>query len=87
MKTAGDEVFAGTLNRDGALRVQVSRPASDSVVARIVALVEQATKAPTQLSSNGSSPATQSPWSPRRCCCSPFHWQPARPCSPRCCAP
>ncbi len=51
MKTAGDEVFAGTLNRDGALRVQVSRPASDSVVARIVALVEQAsaTKAPTQL--------------------------------------
>lgn len=47
----GDEVFAGTLNGAGALRVRVDRPAADSVVARIVALVEQAseTKAPTQL--------------------------------------
>jgi heavy metal translocating P-type ATPase len=50
-KQEGDEVFAGTLNGAGALRVRVARPAADSVVARIVALVEQAsaTKAPTQL--------------------------------------
>jgi heavy metal translocating P-type ATPase len=50
-KHPGDEVFAGTLNGAGALRVRVDRPAADSVVARIVALVEQAseTKAPTQL--------------------------------------
>ncbi|TKA03071.1 heavy metal translocating P-type ATPase [Actinacidiphila oryziradicis] len=50
-KLTGDEVFAGTLNGAGALRVRVDRPAADSVVARIVALVEQAsaTKAPTQL--------------------------------------
>ncbi|MCF3962962.1 heavy metal translocating P-type ATPase [Streptomyces fuscigenes] len=50
-KRAGDEVFAGTLNGAGALRVRVERDPSDSVVARIVAMVEEAsaTKAPTQL--------------------------------------
>ncbi|MEU3751555.1 heavy metal translocating P-type ATPase [Streptomyces olivoreticuli] len=50
-KEAGDEVFAGTVNGTGALRVKVERDASDSVVARIVAMVEEAsrTKAPTQL--------------------------------------
>lgn len=48
---AGSEVFAGTLNGTGSLRVRVSRRAEDSVVARIAALVEQAgrTKARTQL--------------------------------------
>ena len=51
LRGPGDEVFAGTLNTHGALRVRVTRPASESVVARIVALVEQAsaTKARTQL--------------------------------------
>ncbi|MGW0414732.1 heavy metal translocating P-type ATPase [Streptomyces collinus] len=50
-KAAGDEVFAGTLNGTGALRVKVERDPSDSVIARIVAMVEEAsgTKAPTQL--------------------------------------
>ena len=50
-KTGGDEVFAGTLNGSGALRVRVSRDASESVIARIVAMVAEAgaTKAPTQL--------------------------------------
>ncbi|MEV6096158.1 heavy metal translocating P-type ATPase [Nocardia sp. NPDC051981] len=50
-KTAGDEVFAGTLNGTGALRIRVDRRAEDSVVARIALLVEQAghTKARTQL--------------------------------------
>ncbi|MCZ4121742.1 heavy metal translocating P-type ATPase [Streptomyces sp. H39-S7] len=50
-KETGDEVYAGTLNGTGALRVKVERDASDSVVARIVAMVEEAskTKAPTQL--------------------------------------
>jgi len=50
-KQPGDEVFAGTLNGTGALRVAVERDASDSVIARIVAMVEEAsqTKAPTQL--------------------------------------
>ncbi|QXE38475.1 heavy metal translocating P-type ATPase [Streptomyces sp. GMY02] len=50
-KETGDEVFAGTLNGTGALRVRVERDASDSVIARIVAMVEEAseTKAPTQL--------------------------------------
>ncbi|MET7337690.1 heavy metal translocating P-type ATPase [Nonomuraea sp. NPDC005650] len=50
-KQTGDEVFAGTLNGTGALRVHVTRPASETVIARIVAMVEQAsaTKARTQL--------------------------------------
>jgi heavy metal translocating P-type ATPase len=50
-KGAGDEVFAGTLNGTGALRVKVERDPSDSVIARIVKMVEEAsqTKAPTQL--------------------------------------
>ncbi|MFB8350107.1 heavy metal translocating P-type ATPase [Streptomyces niveus] len=51
VKETGDEVFAGTLNGTGALRVKVERDAADSVIARIVAMVEEAsaTKAPTQL--------------------------------------
>jgi heavy metal translocating P-type ATPase len=50
-KSDGDEVFAGTLNGTGALRIRVERMSGDSVVARIAALVEQAakTKARTQL--------------------------------------
>jgi len=50
-KTLGEEVFAGTLNGTGALRIRVDRRAADSVVARIAALVEEAsqTKARTQL--------------------------------------
>ncbi|QMV10665.1 cadmium-translocating P-type ATPase [Streptomyces lincolnensis] len=50
-KGPGDEVFAGTLNGTGALRVRVERDPADSVIARIVTLVEEAsrTKAPTQL--------------------------------------
>ncbi|WP_194908578.1 heavy metal translocating P-type ATPase [Catenulispora rubra] len=50
-KNAGDEVFAGTLNGIGALTVRVDRAAADTVVSRIVAMVEEAsaTKAKTQL--------------------------------------
>ncbi|MER8046706.1 heavy metal translocating P-type ATPase [Streptomyces sp. NPDC094032] len=50
-KRSGDEVFAGTLNGTGALRVRVERDPADSVIARIVRMVEEAsgTKAPTQL--------------------------------------
>ncbi|MFD4995321.1 heavy metal translocating P-type ATPase [Streptomyces buecherae] len=50
-KRPGDGVFAGTLNGTGALRVRVNRDPGDFVIARIVAMVEEAseTKAPTQL--------------------------------------
>jgi cation-transporting P-type ATPase J len=50
-KQSGDEVFAGTLNGTGALWVDVERDPSRTVIARIVAMVEEAarTKAPTQL--------------------------------------
>ena len=51
VKQPGDEVFAGTLNGTGVLRVRVDRAAADTVVARIVAMVEEAsaTKAKAQL--------------------------------------
>jgi len=51
VKGPGDEVFAGTSNGTGALRVRVSRPAGETVIARIVAMVEAASaaKARTQL--------------------------------------
>ena len=50
-KSVGDDVFAGTLNTSGALQIVVTRDPSDTVMARIVAAVEQAsaTKAGTQL--------------------------------------
>ncbi|HSZ42016.1 MAG TPA: heavy metal translocating P-type ATPase [Trebonia sp.] len=50
-KLPGDDVFAGTLNGAGALKVRVGRAAADSVIARIVVMVEEAsaTKARTQL--------------------------------------
>ncbi|HEX2850400.1 MAG TPA: heavy metal translocating P-type ATPase, partial [Acidimicrobiales bacterium] len=50
-KGMGDEVFAGTMNGTGLLHVRVERPAEATVMARIVALVEEAsaTKARRQL--------------------------------------
>ncbi len=49
-KGPGDEVFAGTINGPGALTVEVTRPASDSTLARMVHLVEEAQeqRAPSQ---------------------------------------
>ncbi|WP_150254456.1 heavy metal translocating P-type ATPase [Nocardiopsis deserti] len=50
-RSVGDEVLSGTVNGTGALRVRVDRAARESVIARIVTLVEEAsaTKARTQL--------------------------------------
>jgi cation-transporting P-type ATPase D len=50
-KSVGDDVFAGTLNGAGSLGIRVTKDPSDTVVARIVALVAEAsaTKAKTQL--------------------------------------
>ena len=49
-KSAGDEVFAGTVNGQGALIVRVTRLAADTTIARIIKTVEeaQAQKAPSQ---------------------------------------
>ncbi len=49
-KSVGDEVFAGSLNTTGALEVVTTAPATESTLARVVYLVEeaQATKAPVQ---------------------------------------
>ncbi len=49
-KTAGDEVFAGTINGRGALEVLVTRLRRDSTLARIIDLVDraQAQRAPSQ---------------------------------------
>jgi Cd2+/Zn2+-exporting ATPase len=50
VKTVGDAVFAGTVNGDAALRVQVTAASADNTIARIVRLVEEAqeSKAPTE---------------------------------------
>ena len=49
-KGPGEPVFAGTINVDAVLRVEVSAAAADNTIARIVRLVEdaQANKAPTE---------------------------------------
>lgn len=41
-KSPGDEVFAATLNQDGAVAVEVTKPAGDTVLAGVIRLVEQA---------------------------------------------
>nr|WP_298410910.1 heavy metal translocating P-type ATPase [uncultured Halomonas sp.] len=47
-RAPGDEVFAGTVNLDAALEVEVTRGAEDNTIARVIRLVEeaQAAKAP-----------------------------------------
>lgn len=49
-KSVGDSVYGGTLNQNGALEVQVTKLASDTVLAKVIELVEQAQseEAPTQ---------------------------------------
>ncbi len=49
-KTPGNQVFAGTVNQDGMLKVQVSGVGQDTTLARIIRRVEEAQeeKAPTQ---------------------------------------
>ncbi len=49
-KKPGDDVFAGTINGEGSLELSVTKAAANTVLARIVQLVEeaQAAKAPTQ---------------------------------------
>ncbi|NLW85904.1 MAG: cadmium-translocating P-type ATPase [Planctomycetes bacterium] len=41
-KQPGDDVFAGTINGDGAIEVRVTRASADSVLARIIHMIEQA---------------------------------------------
>jgi Cd2+/Zn2+-exporting ATPase len=46
-KTVGDEVFAGTINGNGALRLQIHQPPESSLIQRVIRLVQQAqTEAP-----------------------------------------
>lgn len=49
-KTVGDPVYAGTLNRQGAIRVRVTKTVQDTIIAKMIHLVEeaQAEKAPFQ---------------------------------------
>jgi len=41
-KAVGDEVFAGSINGDGALEIRVTKVAGDTVLSRIIKLVQQA---------------------------------------------
>lgn len=49
-KNVGEKVFAGTLNQQGTLDVEATQAASDTTLARIIKMVEEAqdTKAPTE---------------------------------------
>ena len=49
-KRQGDKVFAGTVNGEAALRIEVTAAAADNTIARVVGLVEEAqeSKAPTE---------------------------------------
>ncbi|GAA4134728.1 heavy metal translocating P-type ATPase [Aminobacter aganoensis] len=49
-KETGDNVFAGTVNQEGVLKVRVTASAADNTISRIIALVEEAqeSKAPTE---------------------------------------
>jgi Cd2+/Zn2+-exporting ATPase len=48
-KAVGDQVYAGSINANGVLRVRITRTAADNTIARIIHLVKeaQASKAPT----------------------------------------
>ncbi|MGE4371431.1 MAG: heavy metal translocating P-type ATPase [Xanthobacter sp.] len=50
LKQAGDAVFAGSINSEAQLRVQVTKAAADNTIARIIRLVEEAesARAPTE---------------------------------------
>jgi len=41
-KQEGDELFAGTLNKEGALECSVTKPAAETTLSRIILLVEEA---------------------------------------------
>lgn len=41
-KREGDEVFAGTIDEDGSIEFRVTKPASDTTIARIIRMVEEA---------------------------------------------
>lgn len=41
-KEEGDEVFAGTINEEGAIEIRTTRPAADTMLSRIIHMVEQA---------------------------------------------
>ncbi len=49
-KTVGDEVYAGTMNQNGYLEVQVTKRSADSVISKVIEYVEEARmkKAPTE---------------------------------------
>jgi Cd2+/Zn2+-exporting ATPase len=60
-KHPGCEVFAGTMNGHGALRVVATRPAAETVLARIVQLVQEAEERARSGSSSSSASSGATP--------------------------
>lgn len=50
-KTSGDEVFAGTVNLNGTITINMTKPSSETIFQKIIALVQsaQSEKSPSQL--------------------------------------
>ncbi len=50
VKTAGDAILAGSINQEATLRVAVEKPATETLISRVVRMVEEATesKAPSE---------------------------------------
>jgi Cd2+/Zn2+-exporting ATPase len=76
-KQVGDNVYAGTLNENGAFDYRVTAAASDTMLARIRHAVEQAqdAKAPPSVLSTALPASTPRP---------SLRWPPCWPCCPRC---
>ena len=62
-KGIGDQVYAGSINANGMLRVRLTHTAADNTIARIIHLVEEAqgSKAPTARFIDRYSPTTRRP--------------------------
>lgn len=68
--TVGDEVFAGTINGHGVLKIQIDRSPESSLIQRVIRLVERDLKQPLLNNLSNASSAAM----PKRSSCWAFCW-------------